>query len=1145
MGQHPEPAAQPWPYWMLRFIASNGDEDAYSDLVWSVAGSPPYGGVGTDEADAVYELLEAYVGPGVAEAGRYDRVSRLVDGRPDAVLALAAFRVHDRIASDPEAFDPADVASGRTLAAEAGHRGLATYFDLLAAEVALRNERVTVAKDVLLAVLPRLTALAAGDRAYVGQARVVAQNAAAVAAMVGDTDRARIATAVMEVLAADPGLAARYATDLVAAPDFAALSRQGADLLHAGDLAGAIDRFTRAEQVARAQGLEAGLCALLGEKAMAYDRAGDTRAAIATYDRAIELCLRYGDVLNLSRWTANLVGLLVTGGALDEAEPLLAMMRDAAERTRRPERLATAERYTAAYLTARESYAEAADRLLRAGQHAGDDPALADAVRRDTVVTHFAWAEALWRDNDRAPAAAALRTVVRLADPTSADECPLAVRAHLLLAELPDTPAASPEPAPSDEPAAFDEPAPSDEPAAPDEPAPLDEPMAFDEPAPSDELAAFDEPTAFDEAVPDPETELDRLERAWLETGEPATGVALGREHALAGSAAAAMAVLNAVRGRVEAGGDGELRIALLTAEGLAHRAGNDAAAMLVSLSNAHQLAIAGDPSPAGVAATHQWGVALAAAGRAGEAVEVLEGCLPRVRALGGHPTAEAFLGQALGQALHANGDAAGAERVLSWVAEIFRADGDPHGLGRTMAIRADVALSVDDLDAAREHLHTAADLAEQAGDLAAHAAAMSSLATVHMGAGGPAEAVGYYERAAVEYRALGAAEEERTALLHLAECHLQLGDIGAAEAVLQPLLAPDAPVIITLASRTYFLAALLRAEQGDWAGARPAIRQYLDTLSRDAGGDRAYQLAGAAAVRAGDATFAVEVAEARRATSFRSTALPALEEMTAVLPPGVVAAYVDLAPALTVLCAGPGGWTAVSERPAVAPDDLPVATGAPLPSGRLDAMGRLLGRELWAPLLELVPEGTTGIVLLPSPRLAGLPLAAALLPDGHRAGERIRVAYAPSLTGLRHTENGEAVPTLTGPEVTMDTVRDLLRTHDVVHLATADHRLTRWVIATHWTVGDLEAALFFGEFFRCWRDGAVPAATALAAAQKSMRTEMSNADVVKILRQWTAVEPAGGTLDATITDWEGRAEDAPAFAGTVDWAAFHLVGLP
>ena len=1175
MGQHPEPTAQPWPYWMLRFIASNGDEDAYSDLVWSVAGSPPYGGVGVAEADAVYELLEAYVGPGVAGADCYDRVSRLLDGRPDAVLALAVFRIHDRIASDPDGFAPSDVAAGRTFATESGHAGLATYFDLLAAEVALRNERITVAKDLLLAVLPRLTALAADDRAYVGQARVVAQNAAEVAATVGDTNRARIATAVMEVLAADPALAARYATDLAPGQTvpvwrFADLAREGAELLRAGDLAGALDRFTRAESVAGAEGREAGLCAVLGDKALAYDRAGDLRAAIDTYDRAIELCLRHGDVDNLSRSTTALVALLVTGGALDEAEQLLPMMLDAARRTGRPDRLTMAETHSAAYLAACQRYQEAADRLVRAGQHAGDDPTLADAVRRDTVVTHFAWGEALWQEGSREPAAAVLRTVVRLADPTSADECPLAVRAHLLLAELHDAPAAEEAPPAQEAPPAREAPAPEDVPAADD--------------------------------AERPETVLEVLERDWLETGEPATGVALGREHALAGRATAAMSVLNAVRGRIESGADEALRIEFLTAEGLAHRAVNDTAAMHASLSHAHQLALAAEPSPAGVAATHQWGVALAAAGRADEAVEVLEGCLPRVRALGGHPTAEAFLGQALGQALHAKGDAAGAERVLSWVTEIFRADGDPHGLGRTMALRADLALSLDDLDTARRHLLDAADLAERAGDLAAHAATLSSLATVHVRAGSPAEAAGYHERAAVEYRELGAAEEERTALLNLVECHLQLGYTGAAEEALQPLLAPDAPVIISLASRTYFLAALLRAEQGDWSGARPALRQYLDSLSRDSGGDRAYELVGAAAVRAGDATFAVEVTEARRAASFRPGSLRALEEITAALPAGVVAAYLDLAPALTVLCAGHGGWSAICERPGVGTDDVPLATGTPLPSGRLDAMGRLLGRELWTPLLELVPEGTTGIVLLPSPRLVGLPLAAAPLPDGRYVGERIRIAYAPSLNLLRRPDDELALPrrglgqavdlpfirrqalsiasdvtgpvtTLTGAEATVDAMHRLLRTRDVVHLATAQRDLTipgpigatlvllsgepvgppetllvagaSRVIATHWTVGDLGAALLVGEFFRCWRDGAVPAATALAAAQRSMRTEMSNADVVKTLRQWAANEPADDTLNAALAEWESRTEDAPAFAGTVDWAAFHLLGLP
>ncbi|BCB77558.1 hypothetical protein Pflav_039680 [Phytohabitans flavus] len=389
----------------------------------------------------------------MAGSACYERVSGYLGGRPYDKLALEAFRIHDRIASDPTGFRSADVAAGRVIAAQAGHAGLAIYFEVLAAEIALRDNHVTVAKDVLLAALPRLTALAAADRVYVGQARVAAQNAAAVAGMNGDTERARIATAVMEVLSADPALAAAYATDLTRPPGaaqaaptrvFDDLAREASDLLRAGDARGALDRFVRAEVAARAERQEPGLCAVLGEKAYALEQVGDQRGAIDTYDRAIELCLRYGDMFNLSRWTAGLVGLLVTRGDLDEAERILATMLDAAARTGRVDRLAIAEMRTAAYLTARQRYQEAVDRLALAARHAGDDKALAGVVRRDTLATHLAWAEALRRDNSRGPAEAALRTVVRLAEATNAEEVRLSVRAHLLLAQLHEVVAAPP-----------------------------------------------------------------------------------------------------------------------------------------------------------------------------------------------------------------------------------------------------------------------------------------------------------------------------------------------------------------------------------------------------------------------------------------------------------------------------------------------------------------------------------------------------------------------------------------------------------------------------------------------------------------------------------------------------------------------------
>src|SRR5687768_4890621 len=101
-------SAHPWPHWMLRYVAS-GSTQAFSDLVWSVGGSPPYGGVSWDEAGAVYALLESYQGAGNAEPEAYRAVETCVSADESKRLTLEVFRIHDSIASAPEHFGASEV----------------------------------------------------------------------------------------------------------------------------------------------------------------------------------------------------------------------------------------------------------------------------------------------------------------------------------------------------------------------------------------------------------------------------------------------------------------------------------------------------------------------------------------------------------------------------------------------------------------------------------------------------------------------------------------------------------------------------------------------------------------------------------------------------------------------------------------------------------------------------------------------------------------------------------------------------------------------------------------------------------------------------------------------------------------------------
>src|SRR5712692_1050262 len=108
-------AAQPWPYWMLRYVGT-GEPQAFEELIWSVGGSPPYGGVSWEEAGAVYEMLESYQGAGRADPEKYSAVESFAGGDHANRLALEIFRIHDSVASSPNDLNETELARGGSLA---------------------------------------------------------------------------------------------------------------------------------------------------------------------------------------------------------------------------------------------------------------------------------------------------------------------------------------------------------------------------------------------------------------------------------------------------------------------------------------------------------------------------------------------------------------------------------------------------------------------------------------------------------------------------------------------------------------------------------------------------------------------------------------------------------------------------------------------------------------------------------------------------------------------------------------------------------------------------------------------------------------------------------------------------------------------
>ena len=181
---------RPWPYWMMRYVGSD-DMQAMEDLIWSVGGSPPYGGVSWDEAVAVYELLEAYHGRGAASKARYDKVRAIIKSRPDRLAVLETFHCADQIQSRSDSYGREPVERGLALTRQLGHRGAEASFLSFEAGWLFRTGDKAAAAAETLQALEIFLELADRDPVYEKRVKQSAQNGVSLAAMSGDVVRAR------------------------------------------------------------------------------------------------------------------------------------------------------------------------------------------------------------------------------------------------------------------------------------------------------------------------------------------------------------------------------------------------------------------------------------------------------------------------------------------------------------------------------------------------------------------------------------------------------------------------------------------------------------------------------------------------------------------------------------------------------------------------------------------------------------------------------------------------------------------------------------------------------------------------------------------------------------------------------------------
>jgi hypothetical protein len=185
-----ERTSRPWPFWLLRQIVAD-DSESFEDLIWSVGGSPPYGGVSYDEAAAVFELLEDFRGPSQASDASYSKVESFIEDRPECLHALDAFRINDTIVSSPETYSMDSVQRGADLAEALDHDGLRAVFQAYEAGILIREEDEEGARDLTMDALKRLLPLAAEDTVYSRRVAQLAQNAVALTTRTGDVDTAR------------------------------------------------------------------------------------------------------------------------------------------------------------------------------------------------------------------------------------------------------------------------------------------------------------------------------------------------------------------------------------------------------------------------------------------------------------------------------------------------------------------------------------------------------------------------------------------------------------------------------------------------------------------------------------------------------------------------------------------------------------------------------------------------------------------------------------------------------------------------------------------------------------------------------------------------------------------------------------------
>jgi tetratricopeptide (TPR) repeat protein len=380
-----------WRPWLLNAIGSSSGS-RLPDALGAIDKARHDSRLSEPQAAALLALIERFVGPGEIEPEYAEAARRLFEQQDTESAIVDLFLLYDRVASG-HTCNRAELEAAAKRAAALGSPSASAYFLGVAAERALRDDRVEEAYDAASRARALHAEAAAADPTFAnGQLRLLFL-VAQIANRLRHADEAdgaiREGMAILEGLLdrRDPGAVLFDGVDLgvkaavlvlmsdgrhgearalygraetildrlfpeevdgrttrqsieemigpppVFPEDVDAITRYGSDQLHEGHLLSAIEWLGEGAARHEALGDKKRRCGVLGDLAVAFKNAGNWARADAIYHRVIDLCRAEGDDTNLSRWTQNMGVMLMEAGELEQSRRFFEEGLAAAERS--------------------------------------------------------------------------------------------------------------------------------------------------------------------------------------------------------------------------------------------------------------------------------------------------------------------------------------------------------------------------------------------------------------------------------------------------------------------------------------------------------------------------------------------------------------------------------------------------------------------------------------------------------------------------------------------------------------------------------------------------------------------------------------------------------------------------------------------